>query len=110
MTDEVKFTNEQWDALAEAAEVFAVALDEERKSHERRRLQGLGGRLRRRYRYNRESPAVVHGEGPDSFAGSVRSEADYLRWFATQCRNAKTELGSEDASNTLRFQMACGPA
>lgn len=106
MTDEVKFTDAQWDELARAAEAFAGVLDQE------------GGRLRDVMAINwagscSEGVGIVdnlrlllYGEGPSSFKGAINSEALYLRQLAVQCRGAGTALAVSDSDSEQRFRDA----
>lgn len=103
VTDEVKFTNEQWDALAEAAEVFAETLE-----HERERLVHV---LSKNWAGEcLEGEGVVANlkdliRGPNaSFSAAISTESAYLRDLASQCGQAKQDLSAVDNDKSERFK------
>lgn len=106
MTDEVKFTDEQWDKVAEAAEVFARALESERRSLKNLLKKNWAGDCAEGVGTIDNLRMLLHGEGPSSFSGAVESEAAYLRSLAIQCRDAKSSLTVDDLRNANQFRSA----
>ncbi|MCZ4552827.1 hypothetical protein BH683_021305 [Williamsia sp. 1138] len=106
MTDEVKFTNEQWDALAEAAEVFAKALDEEHESLANILTTNWAGECAEGIGTIENLRMVLADGGVSSFSGAIKSESDYMRSLATQCRLAKASLSSADLESTNDYHDA----
>lgn len=106
MTDEVKFTDEQWDKVAEAADIYAQALEDQRgflrdvltKNWAGDCGEGAGTIENLRHLLNRG--------GSESFSGVVNSEAEYFRLLANQCRNAKATLSYGDSRNGSQFRNA----
>ncbi|WP_168176709.1 hypothetical protein [Williamsia sp. 1135] len=99
MTDEVKFTNEQWDALAEAAEVFAETLVTEREKLSNVLLKNWAGECEEGRGTINNLRFLLNGLGQDSFAGAIESESAYLRGIANTCRSAKNNLSGVDLGN-----------
>lgn len=95
MTDEVKFTNEQWDALAEAAEVFAETLYAEKQKLRGVLATNWAGACAEGEGTFENLRTLLH-DGPDSFIGSMDSEMLYLRSIAANCVNAKQGLTATD--------------
>jgi hypothetical protein len=106
VTDEVKFTDAQWDALAQAAEAFAVALESERIHLEDvlginwagNCVEGLGVLENLRL--------LLQGPGLNSFGGAINSEVAYLRSLAQRCRDSSNTLTTEDAVASGQFRNA----
>lgn len=102
VTDEVKFTNEQWDALAEAAEVFAATLDDERARLRDVLVSNWAGACAEGESTMDNLKALVHGDS-GSFSQAIFSEASYLKDVALGCRGAKTILKTVDHDNSSGF-------
>ncbi|PYE14691.1 hypothetical protein DFR67_112153 [Williamsia limnetica] len=103
MTDEVKFTNEQWDALAEAAEVFAQTLDDERGLLTHVLGTNWAGECAEGVGVTENLKDLLRGADA-SFATAIRDEAQYLRAFAAQCVNSKNALNGSDMGSAIQFK------
>lgn len=98
MTDEVKFTDEQWDKVAQAAETFATALDNEKVRLRSVLATNWAGACSEGEGTMENLRALLHGS-QQSFEGAMESEATYLRGVASACTGAKRGLDGEDGSN-----------
>ncbi len=102
MTDEVKFTDEQWDRVAAAAETFAAALEHERAKLVHVLSKNWAGQCL-------EGEGVVANlkdliRGPNaSFSSAISTESAYLRSLAIHCAQSKAALESADEESAERF-------
>jgi hypothetical protein len=103
VTDEVKFTDAQWDALAQAAEAFAGALDDEQSRLRDLLAKNWAGECVEGQGIFASLKHLLHGEN-GSFVQAVDSEAQYLKGVATQCRRSKTDLDVTDTATSEQFQ------
>lgn len=103
MTDEVKFTDEQWDRVAEAAEVYAQALEDERGLLRNVLTKNWAGDCGEGRETIDNLRRLLNGADQESFSGVVNSEAEYFRSLAIQCRSAKTTLSAEDVQGGNHF-------
>lgn len=104
MTDEVKFTDEQWDRVATAAEVFAATLDDEKSRLRSLLATNWAGACQEGEGTMANLRALLHG-GQDSFEGAMESEATYLRSVASACHGAKEGLNTADGSNAADLKQ-----
>lgn len=95
MTDEVKFTDAQWDELARAAEAFAGVLDIEKVRLRAVAATNWAGNCGEGNGIMDNLRELIHGEN-GSFAGAVTAEVEYLKSVALQCRRSKTVLTRAD--------------
>ncbi|WP_207842560.1 hypothetical protein [Williamsia soli] len=103
MTDEVKFTNEQWDALAEAAEVFAATLEEERTKLFHVLSKNWAGQCLEGEGIIANLKDLLRG-ADSSFSSAIVEEATYLKNLAAECHNSKVSLNKADSGSSERFK------
>lgn len=102
MTDEVKFTDAQWDELARAAEAFATVLDDQQVLLTYVLSTNWAGQCAEGTGLMDNLRSVLHG-GTNSFVNSIVSEASYLRSLAKVCSESKTSLNAVEAENAGVF-------
>lgn len=103
MADEVQFTDEQWEAVARAAETFADALDAEQRKLNHLLDVNWAGACAEGEGTMQNLRALLRGDS-GSFSQSILSEADYLKSVASQCRASKAALAYIDQDNSLGFR------
>ena len=99
MTDEVKFTDAQWDELARAGEAFATVLEEQQSLLRAVLVQNWAGQCEEGNGLLENLRAIVHG-GDSSFVQAIDAEAKYLRSHAAVCRSSRDALQSVDDQNS----------
>lgn len=99
MTDEVKFTDAQWDELARAAEAFATVLEEQQSLLRAVLVQNWAGQCEEGNGLLENLRAIVHG-GKGSFVQAIDAEAKYLTSHASLCRASRSTLQSVDEQNS----------
>ena len=102
MTDEVKFTDAQWDELARAAEAFATVLDDQQVLLTYVLSTNWAGQCAEGTGLMDNLRSVLHG-GTNSFVNSIASEASYLRSLAKVCGDAKHSFNAAEAENAGVF-------
>lgn len=102
MTDEVKFTDAQWDELARAAEAFATVLDDQRDHLRDVLVSNWAGVCTEGVALIANLRSLMIGES-DSFHHAIDSESTYLRNLAAQCRRSKASLQSVDVASSNSF-------
>lgn len=102
MTDEVKFTDAQWDELARAAEAFATLLDDQQVLLTYVLSTNWAGQCAEGTGLMDNLRLVLHG-GRNSIANLIASEASYLRTFSEVCSDSKTSLNAVEAENAGVF-------
>jgi hypothetical protein len=102
VTDEVKFTDAQWDELARAAEAFATVLDEQRDSLRDVLISNWAGSCAEGADLIKNLRELTNGEA-GSFHHAIGSESDYLRALAVQCRTSKATLQSADDTSAEQY-------
>jgi hypothetical protein len=106
VTDEVKFTDAQWDALAQAAETFAGALETERLRLNNVLMKNWAGNCDEGLGTIDNLRLLLQGTEPSSLGGAVSSEAEYLRALASHIRAAKSGLIIDDGKSSDFFRNA----
>jgi hypothetical protein len=96
--DEVKFTDEQWETVAQAAETFAGVLSEERAKLHDVIVTNWAGDCG-------EGEGVIENlrelvRGDSGFVGAITSENEYLINLALRCRQSKQQLNQVDIANS----------
>ena len=102
MTDEVKFTDAQWDELARAAEAFAGVLEDERGRMRDTLAKNWAGDCMEGVAVFENLRQLLHGDS-SSFTQSANAEAAYLRSLAAQCRKAKLTMADTDILSSESF-------
>jgi hypothetical protein len=102
VTDEVKFTDAQWDALAQAAEAFASVLEAEKVRLRAVAAKNWAGQCGEGNGIIENLRELIHGEN-GSLAEAVTSEAEYLKVVAVQCRRSKERLAEADSASAEQF-------
>jgi uncharacterized protein YukE len=102
VTDEVKFTDAQWDALAQAAEAFADTLEDERGRIRDTLAKNWAGDCVEGLAVFENLRQLLHGDA-NSFTQAANAESNYLRNLAAQCRNSKETLGAVDQYQSDQF-------
>jgi hypothetical protein len=102
VTDEVKFTDAQWDELARAAEAFAEVLEDERGRIRDTVAKNWAGDCAEGLAVFQNLRQLLHGDS-NSFTQSANAEAVYLRDLALQCRKSKTTLSDADNYHSEQF-------
>lgn len=103
MTDEVKFTDAQWDELARAAEAFAGVLETERHRLNNVLMRNWAGDCDEGVGTIDNLRTLLQGNMSGSFGHAVSSEAEYLRALAEHIRLAKKNFHSEDVRSSGTF-------
>jgi len=104
MADEVQFTDEQWETVAKAAEVFAGVLQEEQAGLRLVLSSNWAGVCAEGEGTMRNLRDLLRGES-GSFAQSIMSEADYLKDVARRCRASKSFLTETDGMQAEKFRQ-----
>jgi hypothetical protein len=103
VTDEVKFTDAQWDELARAAEAFAEVLEAERKRLDNVLTVNWAGACSEGVGVLDNLRLLLQGAGGNSFGGAINSEVVYLLGLAQKCREATNVLSGEDSISASTF-------
>jgi hypothetical protein len=106
VTDEVKFTDAQWDELARAAEAFAKVLEDENGRLKDAVSTNWAGNCAEGLGLIDNLRQLLYGDGSNSFSDAILSEAEFLRGLSRQCSNAKETLVSQDEQAISRFSGA----
>ena len=106
MTDEVKFTDAQWDELARAAEAFATVLEMQRKQLDNVLTSNWAGDCGEGHGVIENLRLLLQGAGSGSFGGAINSEVVYLLDLAQRCRNANSTLSGDDLVAADKFLHA----
>jgi hypothetical protein len=104
VTDEVKFTDAQWDELARAAEAFANVLERERIRLKDVLVKNWAGECGEGLGTFENLRHLVQNDESGSFGQAIASEAQYLMSLAAQIRNAKSSLVTEDNAGSSQFR------
>ncbi|WP_155976991.1 hypothetical protein [Nocardia sp. 348MFTsu5.1] len=97
MGDEVKFTDEQWERVATAAEDFAAVLQKEQAALRLVLSSNWAGACAEGEGTMQNLRDLLRGDS-GSFAHAIAAEAQYLKDVAQQCRASKSVLMSIDDS------------
>jgi hypothetical protein len=106
LTDEVKFTAEQWETVARAAEVFARALDDERGRLRDVLTKNWAGDCGEGVGTIENLRLLLNGASSESLAGAISSEVVYLLQIANKSRMAKESLTAQDLAHGSKFRSA----
>lgn len=106
MTDEVKFTDAQWDELARAAEAFATVLEMQRKQLDNVLTSNWAGACGEGRGVIENLRLLLQGAGSGSFGGAIKSEVVYLLDLAQRCRDANSTLSGENLVAANKFLHA----
>jgi hypothetical protein len=103
VTDEVKFTDAQWDEVARAAETFAGVLENESGRLKDVVTTNWAGDCAEGTGLIDNLRQILYGENSNSFSDAINSEAQYLRALSRQCATTKDSLLSEDEKISSQF-------
>ncbi|PXW30028.1 UNVERIFIED_CONTAM: hypothetical protein DES50_109136 [Williamsia faeni] len=104
MGGEVKFTDEQWERVAMAAEDFAAVLKQERQALGDVLVTNWAGDCAEGTGTMENLRLLLQGAEPGSFSGAIGQELEYLQAVADQCRAARTDLTQTDVSSADDFR------
>ncbi|WP_143696489.1 hypothetical protein [Williamsia muralis] len=105
MTDEVKFTDAQWDELARAAEAFATVLQEEQSNLVNVLMTNWAGECAEGEGVIANLRELIRGGGNSSLAQVLDSESSYLRSLASNCIKSKTSMNVADMESAVGFRQ-----
>ncbi|HEY9312190.1 hypothetical protein [Williamsia sp.] len=103
MGDEVKFTDEQWEKVAQAAETFAATLKAEAVNLQDVVTTNWAGQCAEGEGIIDNLKDLVRGTD-GSFSAAVGSEVSYLESLASQCRKSKSSLNLADLEGGANFE------